>query len=274
VQLVAVGLSDRAIHHRVRVGRLFRVYRGVYAVGRPPKTALEFASAALLACGPGAALGHGSGMALWGFWKVWPKPFEVTFFKGDRRPKHVKHHHPTGLTHEDIRRYNGLWVTSPARTLLDVAPVQTRKQRARAVSAARLSHHLKLRALRETLARFPNHPGTPLLLPLAQATGNPTRSLQEDDFPSWCRRSGLPVPLLNEIIAGYEVDAVFLREKVIVELDSWDYHQDRYSFEVDRLRDSVTTAAGFVTVRLTQERWTPEEADRLKKILDLRRAPA
>ena len=58
-QLLALGLDDDAISYRVRIGRLYRVFRGVYAAGRRAVTPHERASAAVLACGPGAALSHG-----------------------------------------------------------------------------------------------------------------------------------------------------------------------------------------------------------------------
>jgi very-short-patch-repair endonuclease len=77
------------------------------------------------------------------------------------------------------------------------------------------------------------------------------------------------------MVAGYEVDALFPREKVIVELDGWDFHSSRESFESDRERDASTLVAGHVTVRITYERMhdrPPEEAARLDEILRQRRA--
>src|SRR5437588_5892778 len=87
-QLHAIGLDDDAIAYRVKLGRLYRAHRGVYAVGHPPSMPLEHASAAVLACGPGAALSHGSAMVLWEFWKRWEFPLEVTV-AGDRRPQRI-----------------------------------------------------------------------------------------------------------------------------------------------------------------------------------------
>ena len=75
-------------------------------------------------------------------------------------------------------------------------------------------------------------------------------------------------------VAGWEVDALFPREKVIVELDGWEFHSSRQSFEDDRERDACTLAAGFVTLRVT---WTRihararREAVRLHQILRQRR---
>jgi very-short-patch-repair endonuclease len=78
-------------------------------------------------------------------------------------------------------------------------------------------------------------------------------------------------------VAGYEVDALFPSEKVIVELDSWGFHSSRESFESDRERDASTLAASHVTVRLTWERMHRRgaiEAARLQQILRDRRPRA
>jgi very-short-patch-repair endonuclease len=75
---------------------------------------------------------------------------------------------------------------------------------------------------------------------------------------------------LNARVAGYEVDALFREQRVIVELDGYQFHGTRQAFEKDRERDAATLAAGFVTVRITWERLTeaPEkEADRLTAII-------
>ena len=114
-QLLACGLDDEAMAHRVRTGRLFRVYRGVYSVGRPPTTPLERAAAAVLACAPTGVLSHTSAMTLWGFWKRWDTPFEVTVTR-DRRPTGITVHITTTLRRPDIRTHLGIRVTSPART--------------------------------------------------------------------------------------------------------------------------------------------------------------
>ena len=65
-QLRDLGFSDKAIKRRIRSGRLHRIYRGVYAVGRPEVTQHGKWMAAVLACGDGAVLSHHSAAALWG----------------------------------------------------------------------------------------------------------------------------------------------------------------------------------------------------------------
>lgn len=116
--------------------------------------------------------------------------------------------------------------------------------------------------------------GAAALRPQAETAGRPTRSGWEDAFPSFCARYGLPRPRLNALVCGLEVDALFEAERVIVELDGWEFHSDRAAFERDRARDAVTTAAGYITLRITQARMdeSPDaEAKRLGRLLTLRR---
>lgn len=135
-QLITVGCNDEAIAHRVRTGRLHRVHRGVYAVGRPPITPLERAAAAVLACGPGAALSHASALALWGL-RGWPRRHHVTVTKGDPRPEGITVHRSRTLRRRDLTTQRGIRVTTAARALLDSAPALTDNALSRGVNDAR-----------------------------------------------------------------------------------------------------------------------------------------
>jgi hypothetical protein len=165
-QLAALGMASTSITRWVKIGRLYRTYPGVYSVGTPPITPLEHAAAAVLACGPLAALSHGSAMTFWGFWRRWDRPFEVTV-AADRRPKGVKVHRSAGLLPPDFRIERGIRVTSVARTVLDCAPRMRPKSLTRVINDARRSGQLHLDTLADVVARFPAHPGAPLLSRLA-----------------------------------------------------------------------------------------------------------
>jgi hypothetical protein len=271
-QMLTVGLNGRGIGDRVRCGRLHRVHRGVYAVGRPPVTPLERAAAAVLACGPDAALSHRSAMVLWGIWKRWETPLETSVIQGDPRPRGIVVHRAK-LNRRDVTVHYGIRVTSPARTLLDCAPTLTTRALTRAVNDARHLRILFLETLGQAVERYPNHPGSAAIKPLLERTDGATRSGWEDDFPGFCAHYGLPAPRLNVSVCGYVVDALFTDAKLIVELDSWEYHQDRAAFERDRERDAHTAAAGFLTVRITRERVGRDpaaEAERLLRTLAAR----
>jgi hypothetical protein len=267
-QLHNAGLNGCAIAVRIRRGRLFPVHHCVYAVGRPPKVPLERAAAAVLACGPGAALSHLGALALWGFTKEWPTSFDVI---AKRRPRGITTHRYGGLLRRDLTVQLGIRVTSPARTVLDCAPELDDKQRRRTVNDALHGPFFTQRQLADVRARFPNHPGAKLLDPFLQDGRNPTRSPFEDNFEDFCQRHGLPTPLVNAEVAGHIVDALFEPQKLIVELDSWEFHKDRLAFETDRARDADTLAEGYRTVRLTWERMHAHgdaEAARLQRMLD------
>jgi hypothetical protein len=273
VQLLDLGLDDKAIARRVKAGRLFRVFPGVYAVGRPPATPLERASAAVLACGSGAGLSHSSAMVLWGYWRQWEKPFEVTLV-GDRRPKGIRIHRSTTLTWRDMTKQLGIRVTTPGQTLLDMCPRWNDKSLKRNVNKALHSLWLTEGQLVETLARHPHAPGASRIARLLGLPGTPPRSGWEDDFPAFCEEYGLPAPVMGQPLLGYVADALFVEEKVIVELDSREFHMGAIPFEDDRDRDADMLAHSYVTVRVTEERLDErpdQEAHRLHAILEQRR---
>jgi hypothetical protein len=273
-QLLALGLDDEAIARRVRNGRLFRAHHGIYSVGSPPMTPLEHASAAVLACGKGAALSHGSAMTLWGFWRRWDEPFEVTT-PGDRRRRSIKIHRSATLSRRDVRTQLGVRVTSPARTVFDMTPRLNDKQLKRTLSNAMHSPYLTQSQLEELLAGHPHSPAARRIGPLIGLPGTPPRSGWEYDFPAFCAAQNLPTPVMGAAVCGYVVDALFVEEKVIVELDSWEFHKDPIAFQTDRERDADTLSRGFVTLRITWERIeraAAREGARLRMILAKRRA--
>src|SRR2546421_8592558 len=113
--LLAVGLGPEAIRYRIKSGRLIPDYAGVYAVGHVPTLPQDRAFGALLACGAGAVLSHGTAAAAWGVFKRWEVPLEVTARQIHRR--RGIHVHRAALERRDTRVQLGLRVTSPARTV-------------------------------------------------------------------------------------------------------------------------------------------------------------
>jgi hypothetical protein len=273
-QLLGLGLTVSAFKHLVASGRLIRVHAGVYAVGHVNNTPVARAFAAVLACGDGALLSHGSAATLWGFSKYWDEPFEVTVWRSQRRRPGIKIHRSRVLTDPDRDCQLGVPVTSPARTALDIAPRLTDKRLTRVVNDGQHARLLHLDDLADVLDRNPKHPGTKRLKRFVEEPAGPTRSELEDEFLAFCKRYRLPTPVMNTDVLGYEVDVLFPAERVIVEIDSWEFHRLRDSFEGDRNRDADLLAGDYVTIRLTDERMkqTPEhEAARLHKILERRR---
>jgi hypothetical protein len=263
-QLLALGLGPEAIKYRLRTGRLHKVYLGVYAVGHRRPHPMDRAMAAVLACGPGAVLSHSSAASLWGFFKYWDEPFEVTLGV-NRRPKEIRVHH-CHLTPADRTRQEGIPVTSPGRTLLDCAPKVANPTRL--VNDALHSPWLTESQLVEASER---HSRGRLVRRILFGQAGLTRSELEDKFVAFCKRFGIKLPELNVPMNGRVVDAFFREEGVIIELDGYDFHKDRATFERDRDKDAEAIAGGLITVRITESRLTQQEACRLTRILESRR---
>ena len=271
VQLLGIGLSSDAIAYRLEIGRLVRLHHGVYAVAYRPTSPLTHAMAAVLAAGDAAVLSHSSALTLWLGGKYWSKPLEVTAPTSRARPG-LKIHRSHTLTKRDVTRHLGIPVTSPARTVLDNARRLPKRPLTRAVMDLRHSGYLRLSALEELLARHPRTPHAKRLRPfLAHPNRNPTRSPFEDDIVEFCELYDLPTPEFNFPFAGYEIDVFFPEHGVAVELDGWDFHSDRASFESDRERDAdLLDRYGIVTIRITRDRFDADparEAARLHRIL-------
>ncbi|HEX8977491.1 MAG TPA: type IV toxin-antitoxin system AbiEi family antitoxin domain-containing protein [Solirubrobacteraceae bacterium] len=125
-QLLAAGCTAKTIEYWLKSGRLIRAHRTVYWLGYVRPDPLARAAAAVLGGGPHAALSHGSAAVLWGMGRRWPDQPEITIIRGDRRPPGVRVHRSHTMTGGDLRRHLGIRATSPARTLLDIAPRLTR----------------------------------------------------------------------------------------------------------------------------------------------------
>jgi hypothetical protein len=269
-QLLTLGLGTHAINARLGNGSFASRYHGVYALAPARQDPQALIAAAALAGGPQAVASHASAAFLWGFEPRYQPPPEIILTKGDRRPRHIRTHRCPSLQPRDITRQRGVPTTTPARTTLDLTPRLTKKALTRLVNDARRDGYLRLSALAEILQRNAYHPGTKLLTPFVENAHNPTSSPFEDDFLAFIDKYGLPKPEINFPFNGRKLDAFFPEHGLIVELDGWDYHNNRDAFENDRERDADHLDHGLITIRITKarlERAPDDEAARLLRIL-------
>jgi very-short-patch-repair endonuclease len=259
-QLARLGLGDNAVAYRVRVGRLIRVHHGVYAVGHPPATPQDRAHGALLAVGRRSALAGASALALWRRDRDWPQRIEL-ISPLDRRVPGLTIRRSSTLLRRDIRTVQGLRLTSPARTALDMAAGVGAHELERLVNDLRHNNRLKVHQLRDVVARNPCHPGArPLIAVIGEAQREPTRSELENAFLRLCKRHRLPTPVVNVHVGGERVDAYFPDHELIAELDGKAVtHADdwRPAFESDRARVvRVMARTGLPTIRFTWDQIT------------------
>jgi hypothetical protein len=254
LQLMRLGLGRKAIDHRVRLGRLHIVHRGVYAVGHARLTVQGRWMAAVLASGEGSRLSYRSAGMLWAVRRTERGLIEVTSPRTGSPLPGVQRHRAE-LPSDEVTVHNGIPTTTVPRTLLDLATVLTPRHLARAVNEAevqRLTDPLPLNAL---LERYPRRPGVPALRALLGQVVAVTRSELEKRFREFIADAGMPQPQNNANIEingiWYEVDCLWRRERVIVELDGRATHDTRLAFETDRTRDRILQAAGFRVIRIT-----------------------
>ena len=157
-QLLKLGLSPRQIERRIASGRLHPTWRGVYAVGRPLLDRQGRWMAAVLACGSGAALSHGSAAALWGFGKEKGGTIDISVPVRRRgRLRGIWIHRRTEAVLEDVLTRDGIPLTSPIRTLIDQATRLRPMQLERAVNgcAARVPRRLSRPTRRRAAEKAP-----------------------------------------------------------------------------------------------------------------------
>lgn len=213
--------------------------------------------AAVLACGAGAVLSHRSAAALWGLRASAASRIDVTEpgRRGRGRPGIVLHR-VRSLADEDRARHHGIPVTAVARTLLDLAEVVSVDQLRRAFEQAERLQVLSLGALHAACDRSPGRRGLRALGTLLAEGHDPVelRSELERRFVALCGEANLPPPALNAMAAGHEVDALWPRQRLIVELDGYRFHRGRAAFERDRARDVDLHLAGYRVLRITSRR--------------------
>ena len=232
-QLLGAGVGRRTIARRVASGLLVPLHRGVYQLG-PVSSRWGLEMAAVLACGEGAALSHQTAATIWGFGRP-DRVVHVTVAGQARRSRPgLRVHRSLSL---NAAVHNGLPLTDPARTLRDLARVLPSNEFERAQEQA---HVLGL------------------VIDDASLDAGFTRSEAERRLKQLCKAAGLPLPKTNARVAGYEVDAYWPAQKLIVEVDGYKYHRTRQAFERDRRKDAALQAAGNRVVRITWRRLTTE----------------
>jgi very-short-patch-repair endonuclease len=243
-QLRQAGFDKHAVYRRVRSGRLYVLYHGVYAVGHRGISPEGRWMAAVLACGDGAVLSHRSAAALW---RLLPTPeglVEVSTPVRSGRGKRsgIRLHRLKALDEASTTRRLGIPVTTVPRTIEDLRGAVPAWRWRRAVRQAEIGGlHLGIETDR-------------------------TRSDLERDFLHLCRHRGLPPPEVNVRIGGWTVDFLWRAERLVVEADSYLYHRGHVAFQDDRARDLDLRRRGF-DVRRFSEWQINEEPDRVAEDL-------
>lgn len=254
-QLLAAGVAVGAISHRLKKGTLQSLHRGVYRTG-PITARFQPEMAAALACGPEAVLSDLTAAGIWDMMspRQPDSPVDVAGPRSLRGPASGVHLHRRGTLEDDeVVQRHSLPLTTPARTVLDLAAQLDPYQLERVLARALARNLVTVDAVQAMLLRHPRRKGCRTLrMILADATGPAlTRSEAEARCLALLRKGGVPRPRTNAVVRGLEVDFFWPDRGVIVEVDGYTFHSHRNAFENDRRRDSILAADNLLVIRLT-----------------------
>ncbi len=264
-QLTRLGLGSQAIEDRLADGRLHSLHRGVYMVGHSSISREGRWLGAVLACGRGAALSHTDGAAHWGMRAASGGRIHVSVptNSGIHQRKGICVHRPRTLLASEVTRHEGIPVTTPARTLLDLATMLRPAPLERAVEQSLSLRLFDLAAAIDVLDAHPRRAGARTLREIvARIADEPqlTRSEAEDLFLDVLATHAIDTPAVNSRVEGLEVDFAWREQQVVVEIDGHRYHATRTAFERDRARDASLTASGQRVLRFTYRQLANEPA--------------
>ena len=260
-QLIALGFTDDGIRHRVSRARLRAIWRGIYAVGRPELTRHGRWIAAVLACGTDALLGHETAAALWGI-----RRHGFAFIAVSVPPRTFRRYagiriHRRAMPIADVTRRDCIPVTTPARTLIDLATVLGHELLEAAVNEADRLELIDPERPRAAIDEHARVEGVAALRAvLDRRTFRLTDSELERRFLRLVRRANLARPLTKQRVNGFRVDFFWPELRLIVETDGLRYHRTPTQQSRDRIRDQAHAAAGFTALRFThaQIRYEPQ----------------
>jgi very-short-patch-repair endonuclease len=266
-QLEALGFARSTIAHWAKVGRLHRLHRGVYAVGHMA-IAWEGRCLAAVLARPDAVASHRTAAWIHGLLRSRPGTIHLTAPTRQRLKRDFVVHFAM-LEPDDCTTVDGIPVTSPARTVLDLAPDESRRDLERLLQRADDNKLLDRHRFEATLDRAGGHPGRRKLAD-ALRTFKPERATLRSDLERRFRRlvlaAGLPHPQTNVAVEGYELDAYWEAEGFAVELDVYATHGSPRSFEEDRKREDDLLLAGIELIRVTDRRLDREPRETIARV--------
>jgi very-short-patch-repair endonuclease len=276
-QLAELGYTDHMVDHALRTGRLQAWHRNVFAVGHGGLSPHGLCMAAVLFRGDGAMISFQSAVWLWGLERKLEIPVNVSVRWRGHAQNAIGLHHCPALRDEDFATTELLPVTAVPRTLLDYAWTAKTYRLEAAIDRADRLELLDPVAIDRITDEIRGHRGRrPLQRAMTIYRENGfTRSGGEKRLLAVLADAGIRRPIVNNFIDGYELDFYWEHERFAIELDSWEHHRSRRSFEEDRKRQEELAIGGIETIRITGTRLKHEPrevADRIAEHLHRRRA--
>jgi very-short-patch-repair endonuclease len=260
-QVRQLGLTDREIAVRLRLGHLHHLFHGAFAVGHRAIARKGRMLAAVLACDEGTILSHGSAAELL---CLWDKRLAVIHvippdWSGRKIPD-IRWHRVRMPLADEIEIRDGIPCTTVSRTIVDMAGEWGWGQLRRLVEQAAILRRLDVNEIDRILARGRRR-GAPRLRAIlagwrSTAESHPQiRSRLEARLLPRLIEEGLPAPRTNVKLRieghQFEIDLLWGKQRLAIETDGEETHATRAAFQRDRKRDQILTAAGYRTARVT-----------------------
>jgi len=275
-QLIALGLSQRAVHDRVASHTLFRIHEGVLALHPPPYSRHQSYLAAVYACGRGTFVSDWAAAWLLGATESPPLLPVVTNRTGAGRRNEGIEVHRRVVAARDVFKRHGIACTKPERTVLDCAAsasIEALEELLMAADSGRPG--LDRRRLEQLVAENAGRRGIVNLRELISDDPKDTEVENERRMLRICRRFAIPEPETQYEIrtAGrtFRADFCWPELRLIVECDSWRWHGGKLKAESDRERDQLLTIAGWIVVHFTRNQIKLEPERTARKLLALTR---
>lgn len=251
-QLRHLGADKQWVKRRVAMGWLVHVFRGVYGIGHPPRTRRGWHVAALLAGGERSVLSHTTAAAVHEMGRA-GRQLHLTLPRSAKRIEGIRTHRPRTLRSEDVVIVDGLRVTTPARTLIDLADFRKRRLLEKAIDQAEYHRlHLPLGDVHDRLRKRPRAGLLKSVITTHVAGSTITESEAEELFLAIVRRAGLPTPIAQRSMWGRRRDFMWPEQRVVVEIDGRQAHDRSIAFERDALRDAEVVINGHRPLRFTR----------------------
>ena len=269
-EMIAAGLSAEQIRHRVKIGLLIRVYRGVYGVGHRALTTEAQYLAAVKVCGEGAVLRGLAAAYLLAIFKASPPPPEVAT-RNQRRIPGLKTRRMK-LDWRDVSEFKGIPCTTVPRTIVDLAARLDHDALAKLFHEANVRYGTTQEQIEAVLKRLGNAKGARTLRAVIHGEIKVALSILEREFLNALKRHGLPLPDSNVRVGNYRVDFRWGDLKLTVELDSYRYHRSRYAWEQSHAREREARRRGDEWRRFTYDDVFGDQAYMLGELRKLLRA--
>ncbi len=261
-QLRSAGLSARNVRTLRSKGLLERHGAGIYVVAGTRRTWEQRTMALVIAAGPLALSSHRSASGLWRLDRFRRQHADlITPHPAMRRPTAAKVHETNDLASRDRTVVEGIPVTTPVRTIVDMG---------RYVSAERLGEMLddavrrNLTTYREAQLRFAELAGRgrdgvatvrETLASRPEGAAVPDSPL-ETDVRALLVRAGLPEPVLHQRVEcdeiTYVLDLAWPDQLVAVECDGFRFHRMPGQLDWDDRRRNALGVRGWLVLHTTR----------------------